>query len=145
MGGLWFRRKARTQIFRRAGKTPRRDFRPRNEYLFSASSFTNNGNSIRFVGSPLVYKAAPVINSPNSVTARGKPKRRRARPLLEIFGAAPPRDVTLLHVQAVAAIRGARRRAQGVRNCPGGVLIRSSDCHLRWVGQWRRHDAVVMQ
>jgi hypothetical protein len=25
------------------------------------------------------------------------------------------------------------------------VLIRSSDCHLRWVGQWRRHEAVVMR
>jgi hypothetical protein len=50
------------------------------------------------------YKAGPGMNSPNSVTARGKPKRRRARPFFEIFGAAPPRDVTLLHVQSVAAL-----------------------------------------
>ena len=44
------------------------------------------------------------MNSPNSVTARGKPKRQRAQPFFEIFGAAPPRDVTLLHVQPVAAL-----------------------------------------
>jgi len=65
------------------------------------------------------------MNSPNRVTTRGKPKRRRARPFFDFLGAAPPRDVTLLHVQPVAAIRGAPRRALGVRYCPGGVLIRS--------------------
>jgi len=87
----------------------------------------------RFLFIPIQYiKAGPVKNNPNSVTARGKPKRRRARPFFEIFGAAPPRDVTLLHVQPIAALWGAPKRAQGVRYCPGGVLIRSSDCHLRY-------------
>ena len=81
------------------------------------------------------------MNSPNSVTARGNPKRQRARPFFEIFGAAPPRDVTLLHVQPVAALWGAPRRALGVRCCPGGVLIRSSDCRLRLVGQCARPES----
>ena len=80
------------------------------------------------------------MTSPNSVIARGKPKRQRALPFFEIFGAAPPRDVTLLHVQPVAALWGAPGRALGVRYCPGGVLIRSSDCRLRLVGQCARPE-----
>ena len=71
------------------------------------------------------------MNSPNSVTARGKPKRRGAQLFFDILGAAPPRDATPLQVQSVAALWGAPRRALGVRYCPGGVLIRSSDCHLK--------------
>jgi|AntAceMinimDraft_1070359.scaffolds.fasta_scaffold21881_2 hypothetical protein len=81
------------------------------------------------------------MNSPNSVTAHGKPKRQRARPFFEFFGAAPPRDVTLLHVQPVAALWGAPWRALGVRYCPGEVLIRSSDCRLRLVGQSSVRDS----
>jgi hypothetical protein len=59
----------------------------------------------------------------------------------DFFGAAPPRDVTLLHVEPVAALYGTPRRAQGVRNCAGGMLIRSSDCRLRLVGQCARPES----
>jgi hypothetical protein len=100
--------------------------RERGFIALSAKAFLNCDSR-----SYTTHKAGPGMNSPNSVTARGKPKRRRARPFFETFGAAPPRDVTLLHIQPVAALWGAPRRALGVRYCPGGVLIRSSECLLR--------------
>ena len=77
------------------------------------------------------YKAGQGKTCPNTVLRRGTTQLTARATFRQMFGAAPPRDVTLLHVQPVAVLWGAPRRALGVRYCPGGVLIRSSDCHLR--------------
>jgi|AntAceMinimDraft_5_1070358.scaffolds.fasta_scaffold430881_1 hypothetical protein len=87
------------------------------------------------------YKAGQGKTCPNTVLRRGTTQMTARGTFRDFFGAAPPRDVTLLHVEPVAALWDAPRRAQGVRYCPGGVLIRSSDCRLRLVGQCARPES----
>jgi hypothetical protein len=81
------------------------------------------------------------MNSPNSVTARGKPKRQRVRPFFDFLGGGTATGRNPYTRSAGRRTLGRTEARAGGTILSWGVLIRSSDCRLRLVGQCARPES----